>query len=138
MVTTKAGKKSTKGERPASSGNAGTEAPAHAAPPVVVIFEKHGKYHVEPGTVRCPRGTTEIVFRNFTGKDARVWIPALDVSTKVIKDQDSLKLPRLRIAPGVYEYAVSIEVKHSAAGGRMARGASWLAEGNSAPRMVYD
>ena len=107
-------------------------------PPEVLIFEKNGRYHVEPATVRCKAAIGKVKFQNFTGKRARVWMPVRGDRVEDVTNGGVLDIPTAT-PPGVYEYAVSIEADEDAPDGKTkAKGASWLAEGNSAPRMVYD
>ncbi len=98
----------------------------------VVIFEREGRYHVHPPTLYCSGSSDVITFRNLTRRKARVWLPALGLQSEEFGPKGRLKLPAKGVSPGVYEYSVSVEAT------KPGSDASRFAEGNSAPRMIFD
>lgn len=98
--------------------------------PDVVIFKAGGKFHVHPGTVRVKveAGKAEVSFRNDTDRKVGVWLPVADpvVSALWFEASEQKPLTVNGAVRGVYDYAVYVDKENQ------------FAEGNSAPRMIFD
>jgi hypothetical protein len=94
----------------------------------VVIFKAGGKYHVHPGTARVSLAENqgEVYFRNDGERKVKVWLPVAKAPTDWIGNSETRGLSIAGVEPGVYEYAVYVE------------GENQFAEGNSAPRIIFD